>query len=389
METVHKQILWWSISVVLTLLISYSHIITPPDADHIHLILMQAYFIPILIGAFQLGVRGGLGSALLVSAIFTPHVMFQWVGDFEHNLLAVLQMVLFNIIGYLTGLKAQKEKQEKERYQRTARELEDSLEKRKAQSAKLSELEEQLRRSDRLAIVGELTASLAHELRNPLATIRGIAEILHDELPPEIKKGEFFPILIAETERMSAVVENYLNFARKQTDRSTRFDVREVVENTCQILAHRAQKAGVHIKEHLPDHPIRINGDPNDLRQVLVNLLLNAIEAMPAPGEIHIRATVVPQADAATAPEDAPPRSLLRLSIKDQGSGIAEETLKDIFKPFYTTKSNGTGLGLSIVKRIAEQYHWEIAVVSTPGKGTEFVLSISMATESAPQSVTK
>ena len=108
METVHKQILWWSIIVVLTLLISYSHIITPPDADHIHLILMQAYFIPILIGAFQLGVRGGLGSALLVSAIFTPHVMFQWVGDFEHNLLAVLQMVLFNIIGYLTGLKAQK-----------------------------------------------------------------------------------------------------------------------------------------------------------------------------------------------------------------------------------------------------------------------------------------
>jgi signal transduction histidine kinase len=373
--------LWWGTIFVLVVVISYFHMITPPDADHIHLILMQAYFIPILLGAFQLGVKGGLGSALMVSAIFTPHVMFQWVGDFEHNLLALLQMVLFNVIGYLTGLKAQKEEQEKLRYRRAAGKLEASLQQLKVQSAKVSELEEQLRRSDRLAIVGELTASLAHELRNPLATIRGIAEILNDELPPEIKKGEFFPILIAETERMSAVVENYLNFARKQTDRKSRFDVREVVENTCQILAHRAQKAGIRIEADLPGHPVRINGDANDLRQVLVNLLLNAVEAMSSPGEIHL-SVKIEKPDTPQAPER------VRLSIKDQGSGIDAETLQEIFKPFYTTKSNGTGLGLSIVKRIAEQYHWEIAVESTPGKGSEFVLFIPTAAATTPQSAT-
>ena len=373
-----RDLLWWSAIISLTLLISYCHIITPPDADHIHLILMQAYFVPILLGAFQLGVKGGLGSAMLVSAIFTPHVMFQWVGDFEHNLLAVLQMVLFNVIGYLTGLKAQKEATEKQRYRKTADELERSLRQLQAQSAKVSELEEQLRRSDRLAIVGELTASLAHELRNPLATIRGIAEILNDELPPEIKKGEFFPILIAETERMSAVVENYLNFARKQTERKSRFDVREVVENTCQILAHRAQKAGIRIKADLPDHPVHITGDANDLRQVLVNLLLNAIEAMSLPGEIYLSVKI----EKTDEPQGA---ERVRLSIKDHGSGIDAATLQEIFKPFYTTKSNGTGLGLSIVKRTVEQYHWEIAVESTPGKGSEFVLFIPMA---AAQSAT-
>ena len=282
---------WWLILIgVLVVTISILHYMTPTTEGHFHLIYMQAYFMPILIAAFQFGVRGGVITALMISLIYVPHIMLQWVGDTEHTLLGALQIIMFNIIGYLTGLKAQKENHEKVKYQVAANDLEKSLEKLRQQSNELADLEEQLRFSDRLAIVGELTSSLAHELRNPLGTIRGTVEILNEELPEDTKKTEFFQILVQETERMSAVVENYLNFARKQSEPASQYDVREIVNNTCLILASRARKEQINIQKYLPDNPIFLKGDPNDLRQILVNLLLNAIEAMSSPGQITLAA---------------------------------------------------------------------------------------------------
>ncbi len=365
-----------------TLFISYFHINTPPSDYQTHLILMQAYFVPVLIGAFQFGVIGGLGTAIVVSSIFTPHIMFQWVGDFEHNVMVILQILLFNIVGYLTGSKVEKERREKLRYREAARALKLSLQRLEQQANQLSELEEQLRLSDRLAIIGELTASLAHELRNPLGTIRGAVEILNDELPPEVKKSEFFQILIQETERMSSVVENYLGFARQQKTNSTRYTVQEVIQNTVLILGSRARKERIQFRVNLPGESIFLAGNPNDLRQILVNLLLNAIEAMPRPGKIEINAeaaTDSPEGD----PEATLPKKTLRLSIIDQGEGIPEEVLTNIFTPFYTTKPNGTGLGLSIVKRIADQLRWKIRVSSSPGQGTTFTLSIPIDLQEA------
>lgn len=359
--------------IISIVCISTLHINTPSDDDHVHLILMQTYFIPILIGALQFGVKGGLGSAIVVSAVFTPHIMFQWVGDFGHNLLGFLQILLFNIIGYLTGLKAQKEKNEKMRYRQIATELEMSLKKLNDQANELSELEEQLRLSDRLAIVGELTASMAHELRNPLGTIRGTVEILNDELPADAKQNEFFRILISETERMSNVVENYLNFARNQQKSATSYSIAEVVHNSCLILASRARREQIRIIEKLPDSPVILMGNPNDLRQILINLMLNAIEAMHSPGEIAIQGMVN-----ADKEEGNSRRRTFQLSVQDQGEGISGETINEIFKPFFTTKTKGTGLGLSIVKRIAEQNHWQIGINNIPGQGTEFIISIPL-----------
>ncbi|NIW80322.1 MAG: hypothetical protein GWN16_13080, partial [Calditrichae bacterium] len=334
---------------------------------------MESYFIPILIAAFQFGVRGGLGTAIAISLIYFPHIMLQWVGDAQHNLLAFLQIGMFNIIGYLTGLKAQKEQTEKNKYQETAQELKQSLDKLREQSVKLSDLEEQLRSTDRLAIVGELTASLAHELRNPLGTIRGTVDILNDELAEENKRSEFFQILVKETERVSEVVENYLNFARKQKNPSSEFDVREVVQNTSMILSSRARKENIRFNIDLPNLPLVLKGDPNDLRQILVNLILNAIQAMSEGGEIRVSGKVEfanRHPDTNQTHEKEYP--CLQLSIKDQGGGMEPEALNKIFKPFYTTREQGTGLGLSIVKRIVDQHQWHIEVINQPGKGTEF-----------------
>lgn len=377
MKKSKNEIFWWSLVALFVIIISTLHYLTPTTKGHLHLIYLQSYFIPVLIAAFQFGARGGLGVAFAVSLIYVPHIMLQWLGNTEHTLLGILQIIMFNIIGYLTGLKAQKEKSEKQRYQQTARELEQSLEKLKRQSSELADLEEQLRLSDRLAVVGELTSSLAHELRNPLGTIHGAVEILNEELPPETKKTEFFQILIQETGRMSAVVENYLSFARKQKNPASHYDAREIIQSTSLILATRARKERIRFQEEIPEQPIILKGDPNDLRQVLVNLMLNSIEAMPVPGVITISAQLhnTDEKLAETA-ENGHEQPFLRLSVKDQGIGIEADALDKIFQPFNTTKEKGTGLGLSIVKRIIDRQHWQIEVNSQPQQGTEVVLKI-------------
>lgn len=377
MKIIASDRFWLAVIALWILVISWFHLRTPAEDGHVHLILMQTYFIPVLIAAFRFGVRGGVASALVIGAIFAPHIMLQWTGDFEHNLLAFLTICIFLIIGFFTGLKAQKEIDEKRRYQQAARDLEESLDQLRRQAGELAVLEEQLRLSDRLAVVGELTSSLAHELRNPLGTIRGTVEILNEELPEEARNTEFFQILIKETERMSAVVENYLNFARKQKAPDSIYDIREIVETTGMILASRARRDRVRLRVTLPDRDLPITGDPNDLRQILVNLIMNGLEAMTEPGHIDIAGRIVQPADVSTTfAEDVRDTPVLQLTVTDQGPGISPEAQVQIFQPFFTTKMDGTGLGLSIVKRIADRHHWHIAVTSTEGKGTTFTLSM-------------
>ncbi|MFN2126722.1 MAG: histidine kinase dimerization/phospho-acceptor domain-containing protein, partial [Anaerolineales bacterium] len=190
-EETSQKIKWWLIIAGLVILVTVLHYSTPTMKWQYHLIFMQSYFIPIILGAFQFGIRGGLGTAIAVSFLYFPHIMLQWGGLVEGNLMRFLQIVLFNVIGYLTGLKAQNAKEEKSRYQNTAEQLEKTLQKIREQSVRIEEMEDQLRQADRLAVVGELSASLAHEVRNPLGSIRGIVDILKDELPTNKEMANF------------------------------------------------------------------------------------------------------------------------------------------------------------------------------------------------------
>ena len=164
---ISAKILWLLIIIILIIIISILHYSTPTMKWQYHLIYMQAYFIPIILGAFQFGIRGGLGAAIAVTVLYFPHIMLHWGGLVEENLMRFLQILLFNIIGYLTGLKAQREMDEKERLKNLTNELDKNYIELKIQSEILVDLEEQLRHSDRLAVLGELSASLAHEVRNP------------------------------------------------------------------------------------------------------------------------------------------------------------------------------------------------------------------------------
>ncbi len=360
-----EDIIYLVVIGILIAGISFLHYTTPTTKWQYHLIFMQSYFIPIIIAAFRFGLRGGLGAALTVSAFYLPHIMFHWGGLIENNLMRFSQLLLFNVVGYLTGLKAQGEKEEKEKYRIAAEKLQEALDRQKRQSEQISIMEHQLRAADRLAIVGELTASLAHEVRNPLGAIRGAMEIIRDEAPPELQQSEFFSILINETERLNQVVENYLGFSRKKGKKGGLFDFNEALKNILIMLGAQARKTQITFNSRLPESFCIISGDSNQFWQVVINILLNAIQAMPNGGEIFIHGEVL-ESD----------KRRIRLSIRDQGQGMDEKQMENIFRPFYTTKANGSGLGLSIVKRIADENKWFLDVKSAAGEGAEFILEV-------------
>ncbi len=347
----------------LILIISTMHYKTPTSKWQFHLFYMQAYFVPIILAAFVFGVRGGLGSGIIISVLYFPHIMMHWGGLVEDNLVRFLQILLFNVLGYVTGLKAEGEKNEKEKFQDAARELERSLDALKIKTEQIFEMDQQLRAAERLTTIGELTASLAHEVRNPLGSIRGAVEIIRDAVPEEVKKLEFFDILIQDTQRLNEVVENYLSFAGRQPHDIKTFNLKEIINNIMLMIGARIRKSGIKLILQISEQELVVKSDPTQIWQALMNVLLNAIQAMPHGGDIHLIAEK--QNDAR-----------IKLLIRDQGSGISAQEQSKIFDAFFTTKTDGSGLGLAIVKRLAEENNWEIDLKSTLGKGSDFTFLI-------------
>jgi signal transduction histidine kinase len=375
----NRIVVRWSVILILVIIISVLHYITPTMKWQYHLVYMQSYFIPILIAAFQFGIRGGLGVAIAVSILYLPHIMLHWGGLVENNLLRFMQVVIYNIIGFLTGLKAQREKEETLKYKNTAAQLEGSVNTIKQQSDKLVELEEQLRQTDRLAVIGELTSSLAHEVRNPLGSIRGAVEIIIAENTSKNKKTEFSKILVDETERMTTVLENYLSFGKKKKQQESEYVLQEIIQNVILMLSTQARKRGIEILSSVPNNPILLQGDSNDLWQILMNITLNAHQAIIDEGKITIKLSETDNRKSETGNEHTALTEydrIIKLTISDTGSGISNDDLEKIFKPFYTTKVNGSGLGLAIVKRIADSNNWVIDINSTKNSGTKFVMII-------------
>ena len=229
--------------------------------------------------------------------------------------------------------------------------------------AELDSRQEQLVQSRKLASIGTFTSGIAHELNNPLNNISITAESLllnyADSLPAEI--GEMLDDILAQSDRASLVVKNLLDFSRTERPVFSNLDIGEVIDRTLALIKNQLVVARIRIeKEIAPDLPA-IHGKLQDLQQAFVNILLNAIQAMPEGGNITIRAGQGPHED-------------LRIDLSDTGPGIGPDALERIFDPFYTTKTagQGTGLGLSIVYSIIRTHGGTIEAHSDAGKGTTF-----------------
>lgn len=343
--------------------ISLFHYLTPLHLPALHDIFQRLYYLPIILAAFWFGLRGGLASSIIVSVLYAPHILFQWGARPSLEMEKFLEILLYNVVGGVTGFLCQKEEERREELERAARRLEESYRTLRGQADLIIGIEEQLRRAERLSALGELSAMLAHEIRNPLGSIRGTAEILRDDFRPGHPKHEFLEILLKETDRLNRVVEDFLRLSRPIDGEKKTCDLSAELRELVTFLGSDAAARGVRIALEVDALP-PVTGDPEKLRQAFLNLLLNGIQATGAGGGVRVRGTVLPRSG-----DDRP---LVELAFADTGAGIPKESLEKIFTPFFTTKEGGTGLGLAITQRIVEGHGGTVTVESTPGQGTTF-----------------
>jgi len=346
------------------LAISALHYLTPLHLHYLHDIYQRFYYIPIILSALWFGLRGGLTSAIVVSIVYAPHIMFQWGGHVTMEMEKYLEIVLYNIVGALTGLLSQREQEKSEALRQSIVDQEEAYRKLRTQSEKIISIEEELRRSEKLATLGEMAAILAHEIRNPLGSIRGTAEILKDDYPANSSKHEFIEIQIKETERLNNVVEDFLRMAKQNHPQLEACPIAAELDTIVTILKNDAAISNVTITLNNISPTLLIKGDAEKLRQALLNVMINAIHAATGGGVIEISA--------------AEQGEYCELYIRDNGKGMTSETIKNIFEPFFTTKESGTGLGLAITRKIIAAHGGDISVISSPGEGSCFTIRLPL-----------
>jgi signal transduction histidine kinase len=244
-----------------------------------------------------------------------------------------------------------------------------------------SKLYQQMKERDRLAAIGEMSAGLAHEIRNPLAAIKAAVQYLDPgKLPPEDR--EFMEIMIEEVNRLNGVVTQFLDYSRPLKPALAPTAVNEVLQKTFKLLESQAP-SNVRVELDLTDGVPRVQADAEQLKQVFLNLALNAFQAMPGGGRLTV-STRVARDELAFWREGSRRADVVEVRFRDSGPGIPEEVRESIFVPFYTTKEKGTGLGLAICQRIVKAHQGSIVVRSVTGEGAEFLVSLPGLREERP-----
>jgi two-component system sensor histidine kinase HydH len=225
----------------------------------------------------------------------------------------------------------------------------------------LQRLRKEVERNQRFAAIGRLAAVVAHEIRNPLSSIKGFATFFRQRpgaVPDDVKVAD---IMIQEVERLNRVITELLEYSRPLSLARGKANLAELVRNTLGTIQQLAQEKGVTVCADLPAGVPEAMLDADRMTRVFLNLFLNAIAAMESGGVLSV----------AVCREDA---KTLRATVSDTGAGIRGEDLGRVFEPYFTTKPSGTGLGLAIVQRIVEAHGGEIRLESEPGKGTTFTI---------------
>jgi len=333
--------------VLLTVaVVTALHYNTSMHIHEAHGIYRRLYYFPIILAGFLGGLRGGLLVALLVSALYIPHA-FGFIGfDPAHTMEKILEMVLYIAVGLLTGILTGRINRARDRQARTAAELQQTLDEKTAIQAELV-------RTERLAAVGRLSAGLAHEIRNPLASIRGAGEILADDFAPDHPKGRMLSVLRAETERLNEVLTRFLEFARREPGERRPFDLVDEARSVVQLMAARPDMPPVHLAA--PESQPAALGNAEQIRQVLLNLVLNAGTAAGTDGRIDLVLTT--------------DGTLWTCRVHDDGPGFTTEASREFGTPFYSTREGGTGLGLATSLNIVENLGGTLAIDPTAAGG--------------------
>jgi two-component system sensor histidine kinase HydH len=345
-----NRILW----IVLKLIFAYVFI---GYTDGITSRYWWVMLLPVVSAATTLGVAGTMVFAFLAGGAYLSFLLFpNWrmvdydPGDFW------LRAILFGMAGNLVNILAEELRVRSAQYRQTAERLVEA-------NVQVQHAEEAVRRSDRLAALGQLSAGLAHELRNPLATIRTSAEMLTKNLDTESDVArEMAGFIGTEVDRANSLITRFLQFARPLQLRPEVADLTQTLDRAVALVEREVPAIPIY-KNYQPDVP-PFSFDAELLERVFYNLLLNAAQATAAGGAVTLKL----RAKDGTA----------EVTVIDRGVGIDSNQMNNIFNPFFTTKPDGVGLGLAIVSKIVDEHGGKIAVESEPGKGSIFCVLLPM-----------
>lgn len=340
------------------ILISALHFLTPLERLTAHEIYQRLYYLPIVAAAFLFGLRGGLLSALFASAAYVPHIAFQWHHQPAYSLNQYAEIVLFFFFALVTGALSDSNRREKSRAEQNAAELQRAY-------AELRQTFEQLLQAERLTALGELSAGIVHEIRNPLGAIQGAVEILADEIKTDSPRREFAAIAKSEIERINKLIQEFVNFARTPKLVKTAVNLNDVIGAVSSLIGRQAAAQNVSLAIESAENLPLIPADIEQIKQVMLNLSLNALQAMPNGGELVFRTFHISNA--------------VTVEVEDTGGGISPANINKIFDPFFTTKEKGLGLGLSVAHKIAAQ-HGGILIASNKDNGAVFKLTLKSST---------
>jgi two-component system, NtrC family, sensor histidine kinase HydH len=344
--------LWWkivSLAVVtaITVAIHYGWILVPlfGHTGWVHAIHSRLCYIPIVMAAAWFGLHGGLITAATISLMIQPFILWSNNPHMEPSSEWV-EIVFYFAIGGLIGLLVDRERRIRARHEETALQLE---------------------RSQRLSQMGQMAASVAHEIKNPLASIKGAVEIINSPATSTDERREFQGIVSSEIGRIDRTVREFLDFGRPREIALQRADLSATVTAAAKQMERQVNDKGLELVTMI-ESDIIAEIDSECIHQLVLNLLLNAIEASDSGGTIEVRL------------ERALDNSAI-ISVRDRGEGMTKEEVDRVFEPFYTSKSSGTGLGLAIAQSIVTKHEGKIEVDSEPRRGTTFRVILPLTGE--------
>lgn len=342
----NKRIIILALLIMFTLLIHSYELLLEPIFGHSHFMHVthaRLCYIPIVLGAFWFGLRGGLLSAAIISFFSFVYIYLIAVKDPHELMNEYMEIVFYFAIAALSGFLLDRDKKIRAREQ---------------------EAEKRLQQSERLSMMGQMAASIAHEVKNPLGSIKGAAQIIKDKSTPEKDRDEFAQIIEKESDRLDKVVRDFLSYSRQAPSHLTDVDVCDIINMAQRHLKYQAEKRGIKINYN-PTNTAIIKGDPEKLHQLFLNILLNAIQAPADGGTIDISCTEIVENK----------NRMIKVSIHDNGPGIPDDVVQKIFDPFFSTKSQGTGLGLATARAIVTEHKGAIVAESKPGEGATFIVT--------------
>ena len=349
-----KKIIFTSL-IGLVIIIGILHYVTPGHMLIFHDTYRRLSYFPIAIGAIIYGLPGGITLAILSCLSFIPHLFMFWAQGPEAYYSELSEIIFYMAAGVVIGFISSRENKLREK-------LASSYKRLHKQAKRLVKAEKQLGHSQKLSMLGHVSASLAHEIKNPLASIKGAAEILAEEVPKGHPKHEFIEIMKSEISRLNNSVEEVLKYCRGQqvqqvTSKIKLEPINDIINMVLSLIDNKIKEKQITIINSSHETSIFL-ADSTAMIQVLLNILLNAIDAVGKHGQITIN--------------HFHESGGYRIDVSDNGPGISENIKADLFEPFVTFKDGGTGLGLSITRKLLKSFGGDIALDESSSGGARF-----------------